>query len=484
MVESGLEDLTCRARYELKCLGYPDRTWVPSSSHDGEHVHDAVILGGGQSGVTIAFGLMRESVVDIVVLDRSPAGQEGPWVTFARMHTLRTPKTVTGPDLGIPSLSARAWYEAKFGAQAWDRLGKIPREVWHDYLLWLRETIGVAVRNGIEAFDIEPLGADVLAVHVRDAVSGETRPRLLARKVVLATGLDGSGSWQVPETIASVLPRSHYAHTADPIVFSRLAGKRVAVLGAGASAFDNAAMALEHGAESVDLLVRRPQIPAVNPYRWMEFSGFLRHFGDLDDDMKWRFMSLLSDLNQPPPQETFDRCAEFANFHFHLSSPLKTIALDDGEIVLTTPRGALRADFLIVGTGLVIDLALRPELRRIAPAVALWSDRYTPPHDAMNDRLANYPYLSGSFQFTEREPGQAPYLRHIHCYTYAAMASLAGSAGISALKYGIARLVSGITRDLFVDDAEAHLASLRAYDEKELVRTALPFEQRGAAKVA
>jgi cation diffusion facilitator CzcD-associated flavoprotein CzcO len=483
MVASGLEELTCRAQYEMQCLGYPARPWVPATMLDGEQVHDAVIVGGGQSGVSIAFGLMRERVVDVVVLDRSPRGSEGPWNTFARMHTLRTPKTVTGPDLGIPSLSARAWYEAKFGAQAWDKLDKIPRGLWQEYLLWLRETIGIPVRSSVEVVDIEPLTPDILAVHVRGSEDGRAMPRLLARKVVLATGIEGTGRWLVPSVIERNVPRALYAHTSEAIDFGKLAGKRVAVVGAGASAFDNAACALEQGAASVDLLVRRDAIPAINPNRWMEFTGFQRHFGDLSDEQKWRFMTLLFELNQPPPQDTFDRCAIFDNFRVHLASPLKSVAAEGERLTLTTPRSVLTADFLIVGTGLAIDFEARPELKRFATAIARWRDRF-PPASSDNDALADYPYLSDSFQFMERVPGEAAALRHIHCYTYAAMPSLAGSAGISALKFGAARLINGITRDLFVADAETHLAALRNYSEKELIRTALASDDAQSARVA
>jgi hypothetical protein len=48
------------------------------------------------------------------------------------------------------------------------------------------------------------------------------------------------------------------------------------------------------------------------------------------------------------------------------------------------------------------------------------------------------------------------------------MPSLGCSAGISALKFGVERIVSGISRDLFVEDADAHLQSLFNYNEPEL----------------
>ncbi len=479
VLASNLEELTLRARYELECLGYPAHEWVPRTEHAGEHVCDVVIVGGGQSGVSIAFGLMRERVTNVVVVDRNPEGLEGPWMTFARMHTLRTPKSVTGPDLGIASLSARAWYEAQYGQGAWQRLERIPRELWQAYIMWVRRTVGVSVRNDTEAFDIEPLNDGLFAVHVCNlAAEGRPAGRLIARNVVLATGIEGSGSWAVPGMISAGLPRSHYAHTSDPIAFDALAKKRVAVLGAGASAFDNAAMALEHGAASVDLFARRRELPSVNPNRWMEFAGFMRHFGELDDATKWRFMRLIFGMNQPPPRDTFERCAVFGNFRIHLASPFEGIAFERGCIRATTPKKVVHADFLIVGTGFRIDFSTRPELRRMAHAIARWQDRHYPPAEEMDSTLATYPYLSGNFQFTEKTPGEAPYLRNVFCYTFAAMPSLAGSAGISALKFGVDRIVRGITRELFVRDAAHHLQSLRSYAEKELDLTSLALEQK------
>ena len=41
------------------------------------------------------------------------------------MRTLRSPKTLTGPDLGVPSLTYRAWHEAVHGIESWRTLDKI-----------------------------------------------------------------------------------------------------------------------------------------------------------------------------------------------------------------------------------------------------------------------------------------------------------------------------------------------------------------------
>jgi cation diffusion facilitator CzcD-associated flavoprotein CzcO len=463
-----LDELAARARFELGCLDYPARDWVRPRFVGDAPVHDAVIVGGGQNGMAIAFRLMRERVSNIRVLDAKPFGQEGPWRNFARMHTLRTPKTVSGPDLGIPSLSIQAWYLARYGRTKWGALGKILREDWHDYLAWLRQTAGIGVTNDAVVTDIEPLADDLLAVHVQ---IGDVTERILARNVVLATGIEGAGRWMVPEVIAKALPRARYAHTADAIDFAAMAGKAVAVIGGGASAFDNAAMALEAGAAGVDMLIRRPALPHVNPNRWIEFAGFMRHFGDLDDARKWAFMQTIFAMNQPPPQDTFERCAHFPNFTLHFDSPVLEAGLADTKIRLVTPRKVITADALIVATGFAVNLADRPELARFYPKIVLWSDRYQPSLGAANAMMGRYPYLSSAFQFTEKHPGEAPFLKRIYNHTYGAQMSLGGAAGISQLKFSAERIALGITRQLFLDDGDHFLASLRSYDASELDMT-------------
>ena len=96
------------------------------------------IVAAGQSGLIIGLALKREGVCNVLLLDRNPAGYEGPWETFARMAVLRSPKAVVGAELDIPSLSVRAWFEARYGAEAWERITWIPRSDWMRYLRWYR----------------------------------------------------------------------------------------------------------------------------------------------------------------------------------------------------------------------------------------------------------------------------------------------------------------------------------------------------------
>jgi cation diffusion facilitator CzcD-associated flavoprotein CzcO len=459
----GLDALEQALRRDLALLRYPHRDWVPRRrSTAGQPVLDVVIVGGGQGGLAAAAALRRERVGNILVVDQNPPDRAGPWLNFARMNTLRTPKYLTGPDLGIPSLTIQAWYEAQHGPGAWEAMGLIPKEAWADYLAWYRRVLDLPVRPHTRVTKLHWLPDDrVFEV----GTDGET---LFARRVVLATGIEGSGDWHVPPFIADALPRDRYAHTRWDIDFGGLAGKRIGVLGAGASAFDNAAVALEHGAAEVHLFYRRSSLVKVNAYRWAEFVGFLKHHGDLPDADRWQFVRQILRMGQLPPADTFARAKKHAGFRLHPSSPWQKVAPKGDGVEITTPGGTHEVDFVIVGTGFVTDLSLRPELAELREHIALWSDRYTPPQGERHDDLSRHPYLGPAFEFLPRTPGEGDWVSNVHNYTFGCLLSLGfGGASISGMKYSIPRLCAGLTRSLFVEDRDHHFATLRDYATEE-----------------
>lgn len=466
MKHDGLSVLESRIASDLARIGHPRAPWLtPVIGADGRPAFDVIVVGGGQSGLATAFGLLRSRVDNILVLDKAPAGQEGPWRGYARMHTLRSPKDFTGPDLDIPSLTYQSWHEAKFGLESWQSLQLIAREHWADYLAWFRHVVGIPLRNGCEVVDIAP-AAGLIAVTVKTASGLE---RLHARKIVLATGQEGLGHWTMPQTIAA-LPPHRRAHCAQAIDFDALAGRRVAVLGAGASAFDNAATALEAGAAQVHLLCRRREPQVVQPYRWLTFRGFLRHFSDLDDAWRWRFMSAILTMREGFPQATYDRCARHEGFRLHLGAPIVSAMHSPSGVELATPSGPLLVDFVISATGIDIDPASRPELARAAGNIASWADRYEPPEAERDDRLGRFPYLADDYALTEKTPGRTPWLADIHLFTIASTMSFGASgSSINAMTTAVPKLVSGLTRGLFRADVEKHWASFQAYDEPQAV---------------
>ncbi|GJD52126.1 FAD-dependent urate hydroxylase [Methylobacterium crusticola] len=458
-----LDALAARIRDDLARTAHPRAPWLaPRAGPDGAPARDVIVVGAGQSGLAVAFGLLRAQVTNILVLDRAGPGREGPWLTYARMRTLRSPKDFTGPDLGLPSLTYQSWHEARYGAASWADLGLIAREDWAAYLAFVREVTGVPVENGAAVSGIAPAGG-LLAVTAADGRVWH------ARKVVLATGQEGAGRWSLPPALAG-LPEARRAQASEPIDFAGLAGRRVAVVGAGASAFDNAATALEAGAASVHLLCRRPEPQVIQPYRWLTFAGFLRHLGDLDDAWRWRFMSAILRMREGFPQATWDRCAHHPRFRFEPGAPVLSAALADDAVVLATPRGRLAVDFVIAATGIEIDFAARPELAAFAHNIATWGDRYDPPEEERDPRLAAYPYLADDYAFVEREPGRTPYLADIHLFGIASTMSHGPSgSSINAMTTAVPRLVAGLTRGLFVADLDRHWADFRAYDVPQAV---------------
>ena len=464
-----LAALEAQVARDLERIDHPTMPWLePRIAPDGTEALDVLIVGGGQSGVAIGFGLLRAKVSNILVIDGAARGQEGPWRSFARMNTLRSPKDYTGPDLDIPSLTYRSWHEAKFGVADWDALGLIPREYWADYLLWVRDVTGVPVRNGVRMVGVSAAGPGLLAVAIEE---DGRRSVLHTRKLVLATGQDGLGSWWMPPCIER-LPAHLRAHAADPVDFTKLAGKTVAVIGLGASALDNAACALEAGASAVHVFCRRERPQLIQSYRWLTFAGFLRHLGDLDDAWRWRFMSAVLGRREGFPQPTWDRCARWPNFALHTGSPIEDAHPSGDRVELTIAGKRVPVDFVIAGTGMDIDLARRPELAALAPHVAAWADRYTPPAELRDDRLARYPYLAADYSLTEKTPGTAPELADIHVFSIASTMSFGPSgSSINAMTTAVPKLVHGLTRGLFQADLDRHWASFAAYDVPQAVLT-------------
>ncbi|NTX33872.1 NAD(P)/FAD-dependent oxidoreductase [Myxococcus sp. CA033] len=464
----GLVALEEALRKDLERLEYPRRSWVlPRRTRAGKAVLDVLIIGGGQSGLTAAFGLMREKVPNLLVVDDGEQDLAGPWKTFARMHTLRTPKHLTGPDHNLPNLCFQSWFEAQYGEAAWTSLERIPKELWADFLGWYRRTLGIPVRcrsrAGALTWSAED---DCFQVPLEDLRTGQVEV-LPARKIVLATGIDGSGRWEVPAVVAG-LPRELYAQTREDIDFEALRGRKLGVLGAGASAFDNASVALEHGAGEVHLFYRRKTLPTVNPYRWAEFVGFLKHHADLPDADKWRFIHRIFEMGQLPPADTYRRARAYPQFHLHAESPWVGAEEVDGQVRVTTPRGHYTFDKLIVGSGTVTDLSLRPELANLHQDIALWKDRFTPPSGQAHTDLLRHPYLGPGFELQEKHPGRAPHLASIFNYTFGCLLSLGfGGASISGMKYSLPRLTAGVTRQLYVDDRDAFFSALECFDEKE-----------------
>lgn len=464
--EAALARLAEAARADIEALAYPDKAWVPPvEGPDGAPAADVLIVGGGQSGLAIAAALKREGVGNVVLLDRAPRGAEGPWLTFARMPELRTPKITVGTDFGIPNLSVRRWYEARYGEAAWNEIVRLPRTDWADYLAWYRDVWAIEVENDTAVTDIRD-GGGLVAV---ETVAGGVARTRHARLVVIATGTDGAGAWRVPELITASLPADRYDHSNQPIDFAKYRGRRIGILGHGASAFDNAVAALEAGAASVDLCFRRARLPRVNPHRFIETAGMMTHHPLLADELRWRIARHFRRMDQPPAWRSFEIAMAMPNFRLHPGSPWTEIGLDGDAIRVTTPKGVLHVDHLIAATGQAIDLSTRPELSTLHGLIARWSDRFSPAAGEEDARLAALPYLGPGYEFQPREPGRADWVDRVFAFNSSSFVSQGPhSTSISGHRHALPRLVRGLTARLFLDQEPTLLAGLEAYAEMDL----------------
>ncbi len=445
-----MTDPDAGAREALRLLGPDPANWVP----DREGIdHNVAIIGGGQTGCAFAFALRRAGIGKVAVIDAAPGPEHaGIWTNGARMNVLRTPKTLPGPELGIAALSFQAWYEARHGAEAYRAFERIPKQAWVDYLAWYREFLGIAVRYGTRLLRIEPAdGHFRLHLDIAGAPAVET-----ARKIIIATGFDGSGGVAVPEMLRD-LPRALYAHTGDDIDFAALAGKDVAVIGGAASAFDAAAVALESGAKSVHLFARRATLAATPINRSRGYPGAYDNYYALPDAVRWHQAIRYRRAGSTAPQDAIDRVLKHDNFHLHLAAPWHAAREDAGRIAAETADGAYRFDFAIAGTGYAADPNLRPEFADFARHILLWRDRYTPPADEEDPFLGAHPYLGAGNEFMEKKAGAAPYLKDIHCFNPAGFVSFGVPIGdVPSMKRGHPTVTAQISRDLFLADFDHH----------------------------
>lgn len=452
-----------RIAEDLRNLCYPPAEWVPERHVDGERVLDVMIVGAGMCGALAWFALRRAGISNMRIIDSAPEGEEGPWLTYARMETLRSPKQLPGPSLGVGSLTFRAWHEDRFGAQAWETLDKIPRPMWAQYLYWYRKVLGIPVENGVRLERVEPHSGGLLRLTLS---GGDT---LLCRKLITATGRDGMGRPNIPDFVDG-LDRRFWAHSADDIDFAALKGRDVVVVGVGASAVDNAAEALEAGAREVRHLIRRDEMPCINKMMGVGSPGFNAGYRELSDEMRWRIMQYSFATQTPAPRGSTLRVSRHENAFFHFGIRIRAARALGERVRLTLEDGRhFDTDFVILGTGFQTDPMSRVEFGEAAHDIRLWRDVYTPPEGEQNDDLGGFPYLDHDFRFTGKSAEADAWLRHVFCFNYGASASIGKVSGdIPGISKGAAWLADAVVAQLYGEDALAHWQILQAYSKPEL----------------
>jgi len=457
-----LKQLESNLRDDLEVARYPGRTWDYSRSAD---VLEVAILGAGQSGKSAAFGLRQHGINNVTVFDRRPAKQEGVWRAFARNARLRSPKKITGGlEWGIPNLHFCRWCVACYGNQYWESIDYVPRSLWAEYLDWYGRVLSLPIQNDTEIHRV--IWNESEQCFWLHATHRGVSDLYKARFVIFATGIECAGGKNIPAIIKENLPTHCYQHTMDRIDFSALRGKRVMIVGGGASAFDNALLSLKAGADSVDLTIRRQRLPDLNRIRWSEWNGYHRHYIDLPDQDKWDYSLSELRIGQLPPAHTYHQAVSQSRFSLHVNAPVREISYEGREIVGTYGEQLMRHDALICGTGFVTDIDQQAVLSELSPFVARWRDRFTPPPEQQHNDLSNFPYLGKSLEFTPLSPEHS-YLNRCY-YLSCGAAYLSGfRANLTDLQFALPRIIYNIGKQLFIEHQDEIKADFDAYDIRE-----------------
>ena len=199
--------------------------------------------------------------------------------------------------------------------------------------------------------------------------------RIVAKRVVVAVGI-GHFAYLPPEFAA--LPKTALTHASEHRDLSGFAGKRVAVIGAGASAVDIAAILHAQGART-HVVARIPEIRYLDPPDQRPPS-FLRRLRwpvtGIGTGWKAKFFEDLPHVFHRLPERvridivkrkyaamacwfTRDQIAGKVREHLGVSVAKVELAPDGVHLTLARPDGAttiLVADHVIAGTGYRVDL--------------------------------------------------------------------------------------------------------------------------------
>ncbi len=442
--EERLKQLENQAHADIDLMRYPMEP-LPYDPPSG--VLEVAVVGGGQTGKAVAFGLERYGFRDFKVFDRRPRGLQGPWRTYARNHLLRTRKSETGGlHWGIPSLHFQRWCDAKFGEDYFESIKKIPRLVWADYLDWFSDVVALPIEYSVDVTNVT-WHAD-LNCFVLETSQGEVK----AQFVVLCTGIESAGHARFPALVQDSLPRSAYIHTMDDLPGDKIAGRDIVVIGAGASAFDTANAVLELGANSVDLMLRRKTLPPIHRVclgsRW---HGFHRHYVELPDEMKWAYSLADLDLGVPPPRDTYYEAVRDRRFNIYGNAPIDSLSFESGKIVGVYGGREYQHDLMICGTGSRNAIGDQKELATILPSIRCWRDGHIPNAQRSHPELEGSPYLGPALQLTPLND-RDQFVSRIY-YLCSGVAHLSGfRCNLSGLQYAAQRVCHDISRTLFIEN--------------------------------
>jgi hypothetical protein len=211
------------------------------------------VIGAGPYGLSAAAHL-KAAGVDVRIFgkpmefwaDKMPAGM-----------LLRSPRVASN----ISDPCASHTLDAFRSADGMTPAAPIPLEIFVDYGQWFqRQLISNLDQREVAAIEVSGNGFRIL---LNDGIS------FLSKRVVVAAGI--GPFQQIPKVFRS-LPSAQVTHCYSGFEVNAFAGQRVAVVGAGQSSLESAALLHEAGAE-VEVIARIAALRWIGQHPWMHRLG-------------------------------------------------------------------------------------------------------------------------------------------------------------------------------------------------------------------
>lgn len=317
---------------------------------------DVAVIGAGPYGLSAAAHL-RGKGLEVQIFGKPMGFWADKMPEGMLLRSPRIASNISDPR-GAFTLDA---YQASIGAHP---AAPVPLETFVAYGRWFKDQIGASLEETPVQQVIRENG------HYRLSLNNGTT--LKSKRVVIAAGIGPFG--RKPRVFAN-LPSEQASHCYEGRKFSELAGKRVAVIGAGQSALESAALLHEAGSD-VDIIAKLPVLRLMGQRNaWLHSLGpvslvfYSKHevgpFGisrlvamptvvfyiplGLRDMIRKRAMRPIGSKWLQPRLQTVR--ASLGRF-------VKTAKSVGGEVQLTLDDGSeRRVDHVLMGTGFDVDIS-------------------------------------------------------------------------------------------------------------------------------
>ena len=215
--------------------------------------YDVTIIGAGPYGLS-AGSFLKSKGLGVRVFgkpmefwaDKMPKGM-----------LLRSPREAST----IASPASACTLEAYEAASGTKPVAPVPLETFVNYGLWFRQQLLPDLdTTAVTSVDLD---GNLFRLTLENGES------VLSRKVVVAAGV---GPFHRKPEVFAHLSKAHASHCYEGKPVSELAGKRVAVIGAGQSALESAAILHEAGAD-VEVIARIENLRWIGMHKWLHQLG-------------------------------------------------------------------------------------------------------------------------------------------------------------------------------------------------------------------